>query len=59
MARSTKKLLSTIVKVLGKLTVKIKSFNDLEPFMLSGNISEHFRLFPQEIKIYFKSTKFN
>jgi len=33
------------------------SFNKPGPLMLSGNINEHFRLFKQEINIYFKPTK--
>jgi len=35
------------------------SFNKPGPLILNGNINKNFRLFKQEINIYFKATKTN
>lgn len=36
---------------------KINSFNKPGPLLFSGNVNENYRLFKQEINIYFKATK--
>jgi len=37
----------------------MNSFNKPGPLVLNGNINEQFRVFKQEINIYFKATKTN
>jgi len=37
----------------------MNSFNKRGPIGLSGNINDNFRVFKQEINIYFKATKTN
>jgi len=38
---------------------KMNSFNKPGSLMLQSNINEHFRMFKQEVKFYFKATKMN